>query len=301
MDYKVDALAVLPSGAIVAGGGFTIAGGTVATNIARWDGSAWHALGSGTNGSVNAIAVLPNGDIAVGGVFTAASGIVNRIARWNGATWLPFSTGMESEVNDLAVLPSGELVAAGSFTAAGGLTSGYWARWSETGIPWIARHPTAQSARVADIVTLTAASAEGYDFDGPVSYRWFHDGVEVVDGPGGASPGGGTVHGSVGTISATGSLPTLTISGVAPSDAGQYSAVFTNDCGSALSDSAALVVVTACIADLNGDLAVDAIDLGQLLGQWGICSGCAADFNLDGQVNGLDMGTLLGEWGLGCP
>ena len=47
-------------------------------------------------------------------------------------------------------------------------------------------------------------------------------------------------------------------------------------------------------ADLNGDGAVDGVDLGILLGQWG--SPGTADFNDDGVVDGVDMGVLLGAW-----
>jgi hypothetical protein len=47
-------------------------------------------------------------------------------------------------------------------------------------------------------------------------------------------------------------------------------------------------------SDLNGDGAVDGVDLGILLGQWG--SPGTADFNDDGVVDGVDMGVLLGAW-----
>jgi len=53
-----------------------------------------------------------------------------------------------------------------------------------------------------------------------------------------------------------------------------------------------------CIAaDLDCDGAVNGIDLGVLLGNWGPCAGCAADLNGDGDVNGIDLGVLLGNWG----
>jgi len=55
-----------------------------------------------------------------------------------------------------------------------------------------------------------------------------------------------------------------------------------------------------CPADLNGDGAVDGIDLGALLGAWGECAGCDADLNADGTVDGIDLGGLLGGWGE-CP
>ena len=54
----------------------------------------------------------------------------------------------------------------------------------------------------------------------------------------------------------------------------------------------------AGLGDLNGDLAVDGNDLGQLLSAWGPCTyGCIADLTDDGAVNGDDLGRLLGNWG----
>jgi hypothetical protein len=85
---NVYALAVLPNGDLVAAGTFTIAGGTPANRIARWNGSAWSPLSSGMNNAVYALAVMPNGDLVAGGLFTTAGGFVtNRIARWNGSQW----------------------------------------------------------------------------------------------------------------------------------------------------------------------------------------------------------------------
>jgi hypothetical protein len=71
-----DAVAVSGTNVYV-GGVFTDAGGNPnADYIARWDGSAWHALGDGVNGTVNAIAVSGT-DLYVGGWFTDAGGNPN--------------------------------------------------------------------------------------------------------------------------------------------------------------------------------------------------------------------------------
>jgi hypothetical protein len=62
------ALAVLPSGDLIAGGYFTTAGGVSANRIARWNGTSWSALGTGMNSWRSyALAVLPNGDLIAGG------------------------------------------------------------------------------------------------------------------------------------------------------------------------------------------------------------------------------------------
>jgi hypothetical protein len=48
-------------------------------------------------------------------------------------------------------------------------------------------------------------------------------------------------------------------------------------------------------ADLNGDGAVNGLDLSALLAAWGSAGG-PADINGDGQVNGLDLAALLAGW-----
>ncbi|MFM1936404.1 MAG: Dockerin type domain, partial [Planctomycetota bacterium] len=52
---------------------------------------------------------------------------------------------------------------------------------------------------------------------------------------------------------------------------------------------------STCPSDFNFDGAVDGIDLGTLLGQWGGAG--SADLNGDGLVDGIDLGVLLGAWG----
>ena len=69
----VNALAIDEAGNLYAGGTFTVAGGVSASNIARWDGSSWAALGSGVNNRVSAL-TASGGKLYVGGVFTQAGG-----------------------------------------------------------------------------------------------------------------------------------------------------------------------------------------------------------------------------------
>lgn len=68
---QVWALAVVGNDLYV-GGKFTQAGGLPATNIAKWNGSTWSALGSGVNGIVFALAADQAGHLFVGGDFTMA-------------------------------------------------------------------------------------------------------------------------------------------------------------------------------------------------------------------------------------
>ncbi len=63
---------------------------------------------------------------------------------------------------------------------------------------------------------------------------------------------------------------------------------------------ATIDVVLPCSADFNGDGAVNAADLAQLLGSWGPCPCCPADLDGDGDVGAFDLAQLLGSWGP-CP
>ena len=68
---------------LYAGGRFTSAGGTAANTIAKWNGSSWSALGSGTNYGVNTLAVSGS-DLYVGGYFTTAGcHAANKFSRYS--------------------------------------------------------------------------------------------------------------------------------------------------------------------------------------------------------------------------
>lgn len=83
--------------ALYAGGTFTVAGGAPALRIARWNGSAWSAVGGGMNGDVDVLAVL-GGDLYAGGTFGVAGGTTAReVARWDGSTWSSVGAGVGTE------------------------------------------------------------------------------------------------------------------------------------------------------------------------------------------------------------
>jgi trimeric autotransporter adhesin len=132
---RVRAILALPSGALVAGGKFSVAGGGAAVNIARWNGSSWSPLGPGlgkpyASDEVLALATLSSGDLVAAGLFANAGGTSTlNIARWDGASWSPLGSGLNHAVWALAVLPDDSLVAGGDFTHAGGVSTNYVARW----------------------------------------------------------------------------------------------------------------------------------------------------------------------------
>lgn len=104
-----------------------MAGDSAANFIARWDGSTWTPLDSGTDDHVVALAVSGS-DLYVGGGFTTVGGTtVDRIAKWNGSNWSALGSGMNSWVSTLAV-SGNDLYAGGSFTEVGGKFSSFIAR-----------------------------------------------------------------------------------------------------------------------------------------------------------------------------
>jgi len=139
--------------ALYAGGSFTMADGGSARGIARWNGTAWSALGAGVTGTtlprVRALVVHDDGTgggaaLYAGGAFTTAGGApAASIARWDGAGWSGLGAGMSgglsTVVNAFAIWDGGtgpRLFAGGQFTSAGGVAANNIAGWD--GNAWFA-------------------------------------------------------------------------------------------------------------------------------------------------------------------
>ena len=125
MNSTVFALTVGADGTLYAGGVFTSASGVANTAyIAKWNGTAWSALGTGMNERIFDIAIGADGTLYAGGKFTLASGVANTayVAKWNGSAWSALGIGMNGDVHDLAIGADGTLYAGGVFTSAGGVT-----------------------------------------------------------------------------------------------------------------------------------------------------------------------------------
>ncbi len=175
---------------IVAGGTFSTAGGAPAARIARWDGMAWHPLGTGVNAQVSALVSWdPDGpgpmgeQLIAGGDFHVAGGVaVNSIARWDGASWNPLGTGVSGPVSALATWDpdgsgpqSSQLVAGGRFTTAGGIAANRIARWD--GLAW---HALGAGVNEFGVRAITE-----WDPDGPGSLP-----AELIVGGGFTTAGG---------------------------------------------------------------------------------------------------------------
>ena len=145
VNNRVNALAVFDDGsgagpALYAGGYFSLAGGSSASRIAKWNGSSWSALGSGLTGfdsGVRAFAIIPGSAgrsplLFAGGTFSSAGGTaVSNVAQWNGIGWSALGAGLNSIVWGLLAFDGGNgpaLYAAGDFSTSPAGDS-YVARW----------------------------------------------------------------------------------------------------------------------------------------------------------------------------
>lgn len=143
-------------GTLYAGGGFSSAGGMSASNIAKWDGASWSALGSGTDGESRALLILPSGELIVGGPFTQAGGLTaSRIARF-GPTGLAPSILTEPSPNAYACANDGaelSLVASSaaplSFEWQIEATAGVWIPLGSVPAPVLACSPVTSGAVTA--------------------------------------------------------------------------------------------------------------------------------------------------------
>lgn len=126
------------NGDVIVAGNFRYAGGVEVNNVARWDGTQWHALGNGVfNGgsaqAVNAVATLGN-NVYVAGLFKSASGVnATNLARWDGAQWHSMGSGPLGTNNALAIVGT-NIYTAGNFTNLSGVAARHVARW--TGSAW---------------------------------------------------------------------------------------------------------------------------------------------------------------------
>lgn len=163
-DARLDAIAVGPDGSIYAAGQFTNAGGSAITNLAKYNGSSWSALGTAPNGRVHSLAFDKAGNLYAGGQFTTIGGTsASRIAMYNGSAWVALSSGMTKSagtciVTTLYVASDGKLYAYGDYDTAGGVSAASIAVWN--GASW-----SALGAGLSP--TVTGYEAAIYEDEGP--------------------------------------------------------------------------------------------------------------------------------------
>jgi ubiquitin-protein ligase len=172
--------AVGPTGHVYAGGETFIKTGSKkhpTTNIAKWDGSAWSALGtglgSGTHTQVDDMIVAPDGSIYAHGIYTTVTKTEGEkmkyiIAKWNGSIWATLGTN-EVRTGHLALSPDGTL-----YTAIYEGNTCYVAKWN--GSTWTAlgtwKNGIIYSLVFAPDGTLYAGGSSGYSDNSGYVAKW---------------------------------------------------------------------------------------------------------------------------------
>jgi trimeric autotransporter adhesin len=133
----VNSLGADSDGNLFAAGLFRFAGDLPVNNIARWDGSQWHALGSGLHSgpspSVSDLAVRGS-NVYAAGVFRSANGLnITNLARWDGQHWHAMAGGPSGTNSGLAFVGD-TLYTCGNFTNISGVAARHVARWN--GASW---------------------------------------------------------------------------------------------------------------------------------------------------------------------
>jgi trimeric autotransporter adhesin len=139
-DTGVFALAADHRGNLYAGGHFITAGETSVSNLARWNGENWSAVGGNATAIANADSVstvlVDGGNLYVGGNLKSAGGIlVKGIALWKDSSWQDLGGGFSpGDVKNLTMDRDGKLIAVGRFITAGDVSANHIAVWD--GVKW---------------------------------------------------------------------------------------------------------------------------------------------------------------------
>lgn len=115
------------NGNVYAAGDFTSPG----NHVAKYNGSIWSELGSGTGGAYPwPQTIAADGEnVYLGGQFLLAGGtVVHYLAHWNGSSWSSFGSGLNDWVTAIG-LSRNALFVAGGFTIAGDKTASGFAVW----------------------------------------------------------------------------------------------------------------------------------------------------------------------------
>jgi hypothetical protein len=301
--------------ALYAAGFFSLAGGTPAQHIARWDSAAWSAAGDANN-EVVALSILdPDGlgplpsALHAAGWFTGVGGVnASRAARWDGANWAQLGAGLSGPfpVIGMCITTFGErLIVGGFFRDAGGSAAFGLARWDES--TW-----ASVGGGIGFPAEARAAVAFDDDGDGPNPERLFVAGsyLPIVGGP-------------ANHIAAWDSASWSTLG--TGFDIGAWSVAVFDDDGDG-PDPAALYVggefsvvdgapmlhlarwgcprtTPPPCADANSDGVVNFADITAVLANFGenYSPGTGmGDANGDGVVTFGDITAVLSAWGMGC-
>jgi hypothetical protein len=292
---------------LFAGGYFTQYGGVAIGRLARWTGSTWAGFTPGSGGWVGSSLMFDDdGDgapsLVVGLGNNDPTVSFQRVRKWNGASWVNLGSILQGHVFRLQVSDHDgdgvqSLFAFGQFYVPGGIglalryQSGAWVPFGPSEVSWAADAGVGLLRFDDDgdgVESVFLQSSDPFSYFHASLYRYDNAAWTVAA----AGLGGGAATlGVVADIEGDGAQSLHLVGYLAARNGGPGSGIGIID-----------PCVDACPADLDGDGAVGATDLAQLLSEWGACGSgaCAADLDGNGAVGATDLAALLSAWG-GCP
>jgi hypothetical protein len=129
----------------IAGDKSFICDGVDMVGIAKWNGSAWSAVGSGITGPYSTDTIFDlfeyGGNLWAGGRFDTIGGVTSEsVGQWNGSSWASTGVGLDNGGSQSSLLRfasfGSDLVIAGDFTSIDGVTAKNIASWN--GSNWAA-------------------------------------------------------------------------------------------------------------------------------------------------------------------
>jgi len=132
---------IADGGDLYVGGDFEHAGSLAASNIVKWNGSKWSALGAGIAGGVEALARSGTNIYAVGQFVTAGDVDARYVSRWDGSSWGALGDGVSlgTGASVLAVtVNQTQVYVGGTFLTAGGKRASNIAMWDRKTNTWSA-------------------------------------------------------------------------------------------------------------------------------------------------------------------
>lgn len=158
---------------LIVGGSFTVAGLVHAPRVARWNGSAWSALGAGPPNTCNALTQW-NAHLVAGCDASDLAAASPTVFEFDGSTWLPLGTfqgpGFAPRIMAMTTL-GGDLIAGGGFGHADGDSTGPVARWD--GAHWRALGAGCPAGFVRALAEVGSRLFAGGTFaDGSAIKQW---------------------------------------------------------------------------------------------------------------------------------
>ncbi len=228
--------------------------------------------------------------VAVTGTTNGSANVPHQVFELAGTVWTqrPIPAGYESRYESASVWnpDTRRMIVFGGYVVRDniGSVAETWELDYQTPSPVISAHPVDRAFCPGNTVELVVAATS----DLPATYRWRHDGVDLVDGP--------TPWGSSRTGSAS---PILTITGTAADDSGVYTCAVGSACGVVESEGADVTLGNCCPADFNLDGGVDGGDVEAFFLAWEAADP-SGDMNADGGVDGADIEFFFLRWEAGC-